>query len=484
MATLTSTDGSDLKRGSLGAWDIVFFVVAAAAPLTVMVGVAPIALLIGGIGAPAGYLVAGLISTVFALGFTKMAPYIHNNGAFYSYIQAGLGKAAGLGSAITAVVSYNLLQFSVYGLFGAITAGTANDLLGIDLPWWAWSLMAVAVVGVLGYRSVHLGARVLGILLVLEVLILVLLAVFVLAEGGATGLTLSPFAPSNVFTGSMGAVLAVAFAAFVGFEGTALYRDEVKEPDRSIPKATYIAVGFLSLFYCFIVWIIIMAFGPADVVGVAAQDPAALFFIAMDTYVGGWATTLMQILITTSGLAALLAFHNAIARYGFALGTDGVFPRGLAAVHPKHRSPYIAGLWQTVIATVAVVGFAISGVDPIVEMAAWTASSGTVAIIALQALTALSVARFFSREVTEEGAGTTVMLGWIGFGLLSIAVALIVRHIDIATLSENVSVNGVVLALPLASFALGAGLAAWLRTNRPEVYSQLGTANVDADAVA
>ena len=181
---------SALDRASLHSRDIVFFVVAAAAPLTVMVAVAPIALRVGGVGAPAGYLAAGLINMVFDIGFTKMAKHVHNNGAFYSYIRKGLGKVAGLGSAMVAVVCYSLLQLSIYGLFGAVTEATVKDFLGIDLPWWLWGLVAAAIVAVLGYRSVRIGAKVLGVLLVLEVLVLVVLAVGVSAKGGATRLTL------------------------------------------------------------------------------------------------------------------------------------------------------------------------------------------------------------------------------------------------------------------------------------------------------
>ncbi len=57
-----------LKTGVLGTGSLIFMVVAAAAPLTVMAGVAPLAIAVGGIGAPVGYLAAGLVLTVFAVG--------------------------------------------------------------------------------------------------------------------------------------------------------------------------------------------------------------------------------------------------------------------------------------------------------------------------------------------------------------------------------------------------------------------------------
>jgi amino acid transporter len=466
-----------LQRGSLGWHDIVFFVVAAAAPLTVMAAVAPIALIIGGVGAPAGYLAAGAISAIFAVGFTRMAPHVKNNGAFYSYIRHGLGRSAGLASALVAVVSYNLLQFSVYGLFGAVTAATVKDFLSINGPWWCWALVGVAVVGLLGYRSIQIGAKVLATILVAEVVILVVLAVGVMAKGGADGLTLAPFEPSNVFTGEMGAVLAVAFAAFIGFESTALYRDEARDPARAIPRATYVAVGFLALFYSFIVWIAVMAFGMDGVVAAAAKDPAGFFFTAMDTYVGGWATDLMRILIVSSGLAALLSLHNVVTRYGYALGGEGVLPTALSRIHPEHRSPYVGSLVQSAMAVVAVLAFAVAGTDPVLEMAAWTASAGAIGVLALQALTSVSIAVFF-----RGGPHRSAFTSWVSVlsaVLLVAALWLVIDHLEIATLTKNVAINVVVVALPVVVFAAGWAYAVWLRSSRPDVYGKLGTANLD-----
>ena len=347
-----------LQHGALGVSSIVFFVVAAAAPLTVMAGIAPLAIMIGGIGAPAGYLIAGLILTVFAVAFTAMSKYIHNAGAFYSYIARGLGKPAGLGAAALAVYSYNAIQIGLYGAFGYFAAMTAKDLTGLDLPWWAWAAAGIAVVWFFGYRSIHGGAKILGGLLIAETGILALLAAAILVKGGAHGLSLASFAPAHVVTGGTGSVLTLAFGAFIGFEATAIYREEARTPDRTVPRATYVAVGFLGLFYAFISWVIIQAFGNTGAVHAATTNPASMFFTAMTTYVGGWATDLMRVLIVTSLFAALLAFHNAITRYTYALASEGALPRRLGRIHPVHKSPYIAGYAQTALAALVVAGFA------------------------------------------------------------------------------------------------------------------------------
>ena len=88
-------------------------------------------------------------------------------------------------------------------------------------------------------------------------------------QGGADGLSGASFTPSAVFSPGMFGVLAFCFAAFMGFESTALYRPEARRPERTIPRATYAAVIFMALFYCLVVWAIIQAFGNEGVIAAA-----------------------------------------------------------------------------------------------------------------------------------------------------------------------------------------------------------------------
>jgi amino acid transporter len=183
---------------------------------------------------------------------------------------------------------------------------------------------------------------VLGVLLVLEIVLLVILAVSILSQR-AGQLEFGTFAPENIFTPSMFAILGFGFAAFMGFESTVLYRSETRDPERSIPRATYIAVAFLAIFYTGTLWLVIQAFGDAAVQGVIAEDPAAFFFIAMGTYVGEWGISVMFVLIVSSIFAGQLAFHNAINRNSFALSRDSILP---ALFNRTNRmgAPWVAGL--------------------------------------------------------------------------------------------------------------------------------------------
>jgi amino acid transporter len=470
-----------LRSGSLGTADIAFFVVSAAAPLTVMAGVAPLAILLGGIGAPVGYLLAGVTLAVFAVGFTTMSRHVRGGGAFYAYITRGLGRGAGVGAAMLALIGYNGMEIGVYGLLGSAGQDTTHALFGIDIPWLPVSLAGLVLIAYGGYRSIDFGAKLLGVLLAAETGILVLLAAGVLLEGGAHGLSLDSFTPDNVLVPGTAAVLAFAFAAFTGFESTVIYRREARDPARTVPRATYLAVGFLGLFYAFIVWTTIQAFGDAEVVEAAGTDPTGLFFSAITTYVGGWAADAMHVLIVTSVLASLLAFHNAINRYGLALAEEGVLPKALARVHPRHNSPYVVGLWQTVLGAVVVLGFAAAGADPYAQLLLWVNTPGMLGLLALQLLAALAVFFYFRRVSHHEGVLRTVVAPVAAALLLATAIVLVITHLDLFTGASS-TVNTVLATTVPVVFLTGLALARWLRRSRPEVYARFAAEPADDPA--
>lgn len=462
-----------LRSGTLGTGDIAFFVISAAAPLMILAGVAPYAILVGGIGAPSAYLIAGVVLAVFAVGFTTMSRYVSNAGAFYAYVTQGLGRPAGIASAVLALMSYNAVQIGMYGLLGISAQSTVRSLLGVDVSWPVYALAGVALVWFAGYRSIEFGAKLLAVLMVAESGILVLLAAAILLKGGAHGLDLQSYAPKQVFNGSTSSLLVFAFAAFMGFESTAIYRSEARDPRRTVPRATYIAVGFLGLFYSFIAWAIIQGFGSAQVQGVAAKDPAGLVFTEMDSYVGRWATDAMHLLILSSTLASLLAFHNAINRYTKAIAGEGMLPARLGSLHPGTGSPYVAGGVQTLLSAVVVAAFAAAGLDPYLNLLIWVNTPGVIGLVLLQVLVAVAVPVYFRRTDHAERLIRTTVAPLLA--ALGMATALYLMITKIALLSGTTgTVNVVLVGLVPAMIATGLLLALWLRAKRPLVYARLG----------
>ena len=346
-------------------------------------------------------------------------------------------------------------------------------MLGVDIPWPVLALVAIAIVWFVGRRGIDVGARFLGLLLALETGILLVLAVAIVVQGGAHGIEFSTFTPNAIFAPGMAGVLAFAFAAFMGFESTALYRSEARDPDRSIPRATYWAVGFMAVFYCFIVWAIVQAFGAAQVQQAAGDDVADLFFTAMTTYVGTWATDVMSLLIVTSALASQIAFHNAINRYTYALARDGALPRILDRTHPVYKSPSRAGNLQTILAAVVIAAFGLAGADPYYQLLLVLNTPGIVGIIALQVITSLAVVAYFVRKRYVRAERIGMIAGVLSTILLTLALLVLVANIKLLT-NMGTAANTALVGSVGVVFLLGIVAALYFRARVPRVYARIG----------
>jgi amino acid transporter len=444
----------------------------------VMAGVAPIAIGRGGIGAPGAYLLTGIVLALFAVGYTAMSRFITNAGAFYVYISRGLGRTLGLGAAFLATFSYAAIGIGLYGAFAVFAQSTFADLFGLHLAWQGWAAIGVVTIWYLGHRSIALSAKVLGVALVAESLILAIVAIGVIADGGASGLSLAPFSTAHVFQGSSGAMFAITAAAFIGFEATAIFSEEARDATRTVRRATYIAVGFLAIFYAFISWSAVNAFGVEEAQAVAQKDPTGMFFAMADRYAGTWAVDVMRVLIVTSCLAAILAFHNATSRYLFALGREGVLPRALATTHRVHRSPWVAGLVMGIVSAVVVAAFALGGLDPYNDLFIIVNSPGVIGIMVLQALAAAAVIGFFRGHRRGLGAWPTLVAPALGMTGLVVMIWLVLRNFELLT-ARGATTNWLLVGLAAAVFLSGIAVALRLRARRPDAYAKLATAAVD-----
>ena len=249
-------------RGNLGVASIVFMVVAAAAPLGVIGGVVPLGIAAGnGAGFPATFVVSTVILLFFAVGFTALTPYVEEAGAFFSYVRTALGFPAGIGIAFVALVSYVAIEAGVYGLLGPAGGVVVELFGGPALPWWLFAAVAFAITTYVGYRNIELSSRVLAVLLSAEIAIVVVLDAVIVFQGGDHGLSNGIVNPSAIFSGSLGIGLLFALISYVGFEATAIFRDEARTPDRTIPRATYIALILIGVFYAVTSWALISGWG-------------------------------------------------------------------------------------------------------------------------------------------------------------------------------------------------------------------------------
>lgn len=428
--------------GKLGATSIILIVVAAASPLTVVAGSFPVGSLLGnGVGAPSMFVVVGVILLLFAVGLSAMSRFVPKPGAFFTYVGYGLGRPAGLAAAWLALLTYTAVQIAIYGFMGALTQGLIVELNGPDLPWWLYAVIILVCVGALGYRNIDISGRVLGVLLGAEVLIVVILVAAIVLSGGADGLNAEPFEWGNITSGVPSIGLMFAVGGFIGFESTAIFREEAKDPVRTIPRATYGAVIAIAVFYAISTWALVMGAGTNNLMGRLAEDPSMFTLVLADEYLGAAGSWAIRILTLTSMLACVLSFHNVISRYQHSMSAASALPTILGTVHARHGSPHTSSLVQSATALVIVAICALAGMDPVLQVFTWFAGVTTFAVVLLMALASVAVIAYLVRRLDQVGAWRA----WIapGLGLIGLLGAAFSIGVNFPLLIGDVNAEGV-----------------------------------------
>jgi amino acid transporter len=462
--------GSERKlHGNLGVASIVFMVVAAAAPLGVIGGVVPLGIASGnGAGFPATFVVSTIILLLFAIGFTALTPYVDEAGAFFSYVRQALGFPTGIGVAFLALVSYVAIEAGVYGLLGPAGSDIVTLFGGPTLPWWVFAAAAFAVTTFVGYRNIQLSSRVLGVLLTAEIAIVLILDLVIVVRGGHHGLSTGIVNPSAIFSGSLGVGLLFALISFVGFEATAIFRDEARDPERTIPRATYAALILIGAFYTVTSWALISAWGDEDALAKATNSGSTFLSDTAHEYIRTAGADLITVLYFTSLFACILSFHNVASRYLFALSQRDVLPASLSVPHQRHGSPHLASLVISVVVAISVVLAVVFQLNPITEFYTWFAAATTVGFVVLLIATSVAVLVFFARDRRDHSQWRVRIAPALGLVGLVVTLVLILNNLD--GLAGSSALGWGIVGLLAVAFVLG--VLVGTRTSEPAKATQ------------
>ncbi|MEI9988997.1 MAG: amino acid permease [Rhizomicrobium sp.] len=459
---------------------IIFLVVAAAAPLAAMIGNLPIALARGnGGGVPAAFLFATLTLICFSVGYAAISRRIVSTGAFFTYVAQGLGKPLGVGAAFIAMIAYVSFTIGMAAFLGYFLA-LALAPLGVTISWLVYAAGGIAIVAVLGYRSIDLSSRILGVLMTAEILVLAVFDAAVITQKGLMAFPADSFAPAVLFSPGFGVALMFAFTSFIGFESAALYGEEAKDPKRSIPTATYAAVILIGVFYLFTAWVTVGALTFEHAASAAAAGGGMLMFSLFARFCGQTMSDISALLVCTSILASYLAIHNAAARYLFALSREKLLPQFLGRFHPARYAPSNASLAVSVLTLICVAAFAASGVDPYQAGIPVLIGTGTLGIIVLQAFAALAIIAWLARRKMLGNVGLLVASVIGAAGLVAAAILVSVNFPLLAT-ADLAWVKWLPAIYPAVILA-GIGFAAWMRANRPADYSVMAEADLRTES--
>jgi APA family basic amino acid/polyamine antiporter len=287
-----------------------------------------------GSGLLVGLVVAAVVAFCNATSSAQLAAAYPTSGGTYVYGREQLGPWWGFFAGWSFVIGKTAssaamaLTFAAYAVPAAWQRPTA--------------ISAVVILAAVNYRGV---TRTATLIRVLVVVVLVVLAVVVAAGVTSPRLAIDPV--SDVASHGWYGVLQSAgllFFAFAGYARIATMGEEVRDPQRTIPRAIVIALSITVGVYAIIAVVVLGSLGS---VGLGAT-PAALSGVVRASG-WGWAAPVVVIGAAAASLGALLGLVAGIGRTALAMAREGDLPRSLAAIHPRFGVPHRAEVALAVV---------------------------------------------------------------------------------------------------------------------------------------
>jgi len=399
-------------------------------------------------------------------------------GAFWGYMTAW-GYTAGLWLAGPSVLAGS----SVFLCLVLDDIGAPSFLT----HWMLWFGLGLVLWYFIGSRDVKLTTRLSLVGTLVGMSVLGLVALIVISKGGAHGNTLDAFSPSAAGVHWPGVFAGVAFGilSFTGFETAANLAEETRNPHRSVPQAVLGAVAIGGVFYVLVTYATAVGYGVREATTKWPESASGLAPVA-DIYTPHLANWVL-LFVAFDAFFCGLALSNAVSRIMFAMARDGVLPRALGRTHPTHRTPYVALLTYIAGAIVFVAILLLLTSHATQEALAPDSGNLTGGLyIFTEGLTLitppimlgyvmLSIAglRYGVREHRPRLVAISVLSGIAS--VVAVVGSLWYSFVEAAPGAGIPTPYAVIPWLLVAWLVLGAVIAWWLRTRKPEAWQGMGS---------
>lgn len=353
-----------------------------------------------GFASPFVMVVGMVFSLCLAVIIGEFARKLPAAGSFYTYVTHAFGPRVGFVAGVTLFGGYLLFLPFQLAFFGSFVSDyLVGQGVHIAWQWFAVALMCFSVVlTVSGLTpSLRLGL----FFLAFEVAVFGLIALIVIFSGGANGLSLKPFDPSESALGFSGIIYGLVFSifAFVGFESATTLGEEAHEPRRTIPRAVLVTTLAIGAFYTLLMYAGVVGFGLTSKGLTALQSDATPFDTLARTFSGRLLGTLSIIAVITSFIALNIVTINASSRMIFSMGRDRMLPRWFDHVNTRGAPERaILAMGVTFLAVTLILGSIYSPSD----LASWAAYLATLFLIAAYALLGVGVVKFYREQHRDE----------------------------------------------------------------------------------
>ena len=359
----------------------------------------PFAALTAGTATPFIFVLSTIGIACVGAGFIRLTRHFNDAGSVYGLTKAAVGPRYGFIAGWCLALVYVTFVGTLLSGFATFADLLVAGITGIQLPWMLTVLVGGAAVWVLGYRSIKLSVHIFIVAEGISILLMFVLAAVIFAKGGAHGssLSLAPLTPSGASFSGLSAALVFGFLTYIGFEGSATLGEESQNPQRAIPLTVFSAVILSGLVFIIISFAQTVGFG-LDAAGVKAYGSSAAPNTDLaQIFIGNWFGMVLNAGAAISTFACALASADGAARVLFSLGRDQRLPLRLAAIHPKHHSPYWALGVSMVIGLLIAAAFVPFTNSPS-NVYGWTGALATLAVIIAYGMTSIAAVIYFWKE--------------------------------------------------------------------------------------
>ena len=336
---------SELIR-SLGFWGAAGIGIGAiiGTGIFVLIGVA------AGVAGPAvilSFIIAGFVALLTGLSTAELSSFIHESGGSYIYTTKAFGAfpgfVVGWMKSFDYIVGASAVSvgFAAYfAYFVGIPATTATIV--IVATFWPLVLMLLNLKGI---QEASWTNNLLVALKILALLIFIVVGASALIASGDYS-NYFPFFPQG-FSGVMSGA-AIIFFAFIGFNTIATMAEEVKDPERNVPRAILFAFAVCTLIYIAVAIVAVGIVNWEALGSTSAPLEFALKTITDNIFILEFLAVSALFATTSVIMASIMGGSRAL----FAMARQGVLPKVLSTISRQNVPVY----------TILLCGFVISGI--------------------------------------------------------------------------------------------------------------------------
>lgn len=287
-----------------------------------------------GMHAPLAFMGAALVMAFSAASFAELGTRMPVSASEAAYVRAAFGLewlSLGVGLLVVTTATISAATITVG------SAGYVAVFLPIPAPWIICGV--ILAMGVVACLATVQSVTFAGLMTLIEVggLALIIAAGFGFGTGVVARLPeLWPSAgDTTAWIGVAGTSLIAVFA-FLGFEHLVNVAEEIKEPNRNLPRALFLTLGLTALIYAVVVWIAVTAVPPEELARSSA--PLALVFERLT----GLPLVTMSAIAIVATLNGIIVHMIMIARVIYGLADQGSLPGALARLNPVTHTPLLA----------------------------------------------------------------------------------------------------------------------------------------------